>query len=142
MEFYTTVDDELYEELGELVGQKVVYFELWEDSLADELEADGESSEVSEEDTSFDLDLYLDDGIYFQLYSAAFFPNLESEPWQAQENVHKALRELMKNELVLSEVAVDEDDGLVLVFRLHRNRCPCHGRSPRLRGCVSLGTGL
>ena len=62
MEFYTTVDDELYEELGELVGQKVVYFELWEDSLADELEADGESSEVSEEDTSFDLDLYLDDG--------------------------------------------------------------------------------
>ena len=116
MEFYTTVDDELYEELGELVGQKVVYFELWEDSLADELEADGESSEVSEEDTSFDLDLYLDDGIYFQLYSAAFFPNLESEPWQGQENVHKALRELMKNELVLSEVAVDEDDGLVLVF--------------------------
>lgn len=115
MEFFTTVDDELYDELCELVDEKVVHFELWEDSLADELAtADGEFQTAIE--NSFDIDLYLDGGIYFQLYSAALFPRLDGEPLQGEEDVRKELAELIRKELVLSEIAVDEDEGLVLVF--------------------------
>lgn len=114
MEFYTTVDDEMFDELSELVEQKVVFFELWEDSLADEL--DEQSSPAPEEETTFDLDLYLEDGIYFQLYSTTFFPTLDSEPWSGEEFVRKQLGQLLRQKIELGEVAVDEEDGLILVL--------------------------
>lgn len=115
MEFYTTVDDETFDELSELVEQKIVFFELWEDSLAEELESEN-GAQTDEVETSFDLDLYLEDGIYFQLYSVAFFPSLDAEPWSGEESVRKQLGQLLRQEVKLGEVAVDEEDGLVLVL--------------------------
>ena len=115
MEFYTTVDDDLYEELCELVEQKVVYFELWEDSLADELEKGDKSTDVTVEN-SFDIDLYLDGGVYFELYGTLLFTSLDAEPLEGQDATRKMLAELVRKGLTLSEVALNEDDGLVLVL--------------------------
>lgn len=115
MEFYTTVDDELYEELCELVGEKVVFFELWEDSLADELEKVDKSDQAADE-SSFDIDLYLDGGVYFELYGTLLFTGLDAEPLQGQDETRKFLAELVRKGLTLNEVAANEEDGLVLVL--------------------------
>lgn len=133
MEFYTTVDDDLYGELCSLTGEKVVYFEIWEESLADELEV---SQEQPETKCTFDVDLYLEDGIYFQLYGATFFPSLESDPWQGEEFVRKALSDLIRQGIKLNEIAVDEEDGLILVFS------PPDGEKNRTRLYCSVGGWL
>ena len=123
-EFYTTVDDELYDELCELEGQPILHFALWDDSFGEELSAMSDKSDkVAKGSTdnptqiTFDLDLYLEDGIYFELYSVAFFPTLEGEPWQGFETVQSNLRQILRSGLRLEEVAVDEEDALVLVCK-------------------------
>jgi hypothetical protein len=110
---YTTLDDELYEELSQLVGQKIVLVEVWEDSLSTALE--GEEVEP-EQQVSFDIDLYLADGAYFELYSATCFDSPDSEPWQGVENVSARLAAAARQGAALQEVAVDEEDQLVLVL--------------------------
>ncbi len=112
MEFYTTVDDELFAELSELIGQKVVFFEVWEDSLADDLE----KATPTDAPNTFDIDLYLADGIYFELYSTACFLDLEADPWIGQETVRQRLGEMMRVGLELHDVAVDQEDGLILIL--------------------------
>jgi hypothetical protein len=111
---YTTVDDELYDELSQLVGQAVVFVEVWEDSLSSALEAE---EEEPEQQASFDIDLYLADGAYFELYSATCFDSLDGEPWVGLEEVSRRLSAAAKQKAVLEEVAVDEEDQLVLVLR-------------------------
>lgn len=113
MPLYTTVDDELYAELSQLAGQKIVLAEVWEDSLSTALE--GEEVELQEQ-VSFDIDLYLADGAYFELYSATCFDNPDSDPWQGLENVSARLAAAAKQGAMLQEVAVDEEDQLVLVL--------------------------
>jgi hypothetical protein len=117
LSLYTTVDDELYDELSELSGQKVVYVEMWEDSLADALDQ-GETPATAPSATSnhFDLDLYLEDGVYFELYGAQCYADLDAEPWRGLDIAQKRLVGLVKRGLWLEEVAVNEDDGLVLVL--------------------------
>lgn len=110
---YTTVDDELYEELGELVGQKIVYVGFWDDSLADALDQ-AESDPATQ--SAFDLDIYLEDGIYFELYSTFFYPDLNSEALQGRETVSQAITKLGQQGFWLEEIAVDENDELVLVI--------------------------
>ena len=114
---YTTVDDELYAELGQLAGQKVVLVEVWEDSLSTALE--GEEGEPQEQ-MSFDIDLYLADGAYFELYSATCFDSLDSDPWQGLEAVSERLAAVARQGATLQEVAVDEEDQLVLVLAYGR----------------------
>ena len=114
MPLYTTVDDELYEELSQLVGQKIVLVQVWEDSLSSALEGE---EVAAEEQTSFDIDLYLADGAYFELYSATCFDDPEADPWLGLESVTGRLEAAAKQGAVLQEVAVDEDDELVLVLR-------------------------
>ncbi len=123
---YTNVDDELYDELSQLAGQKVVYIEVWEDSLSTALEGEGAAGEENtdkdgEEDEveqiSFDIDLYLADGAYFELYSASCFESPDGEPWQGLDNVSGRLAAAAKGGAILQEVAVDEEDQLVLVLR-------------------------
>ena len=109
---YTTVDDELYEELSELVGQKIVYVGFWDDSLADALDKT-EADPVTQ--SAFDLDIYLEDGIYFELYSTFFYPSLDSEAFQGRDAVSKQMADLGKQGMWLEEIAVDENDELVLV---------------------------
>lgn len=114
MPLYTGVDDDLYDELLQLEGQKIVHVEVWEDSLSTALE--GEEVEP-QEPASFDIDLYLADGAYFELYSAACFDSPDSEPWQGLEAVSERLTAAAKQGAALQEIAVDEEDQLVLVVR-------------------------
>jgi hypothetical protein len=118
MSLYTTIDDELYDEVSELVGEKIAYVEVWEDSLTAALENEATPATTDH----FDLDLYLEDGVYFELYGVQCFSSLEGDPWSEVETVQQRLIGLVKAGLWLEEVAVNEDDGLVLV--LGRNGRP------------------
>ena len=119
LDFYTTVDDEMYEDLAELAGQRVVHVQLWEESISDMLEG----QEVAATSTNAaDLDLYLEGGIYFELYGVLAYRNPEQDPLPDRETVARQLTALVKQGLWLDEVAVDEEDGLVLI--LSRARKP------------------
>jgi hypothetical protein len=111
---YTTVDDDLYDELSQLAGQEIVMVEVWEDSLSSALEAE---EEEPQNQASFDIDLYLADGAYFELYSTTCYDSLEGEPWVGLEEVSRRLTAAARQKAVLEEVAVDEEDQLVLVLR-------------------------
>ena len=113
IDLFTTVDDELFEELNELVGQKVVYAGFWEDSLEDALE---QTETDPADQTAFDLDLYLEDGVYFELYSTVFYPTLDSEALKGRDVVSQQMIEMGKKGIWLEEIAVDENDELVLVL--------------------------
>lgn len=114
MPLYTTVDDDLYDELSQLAGQKIVFAEVWEDSLSTALE--GEDVEEGDQE-SFDIDLYLADGAYFELYSATCFDSPDAEPWLGLDSVSGRLTAATKQGAFLEEIAVDEEDQLVLVVR-------------------------
>lgn len=118
MPLYTNVDDELYAELSALEGQKIVYIEVWEDSLEEALDPEDKEAVPN----SFDIDLYLADGAYFELYSAMCYDDPNGEPWQGPEMVSERMIDLGKRGAVLHEVAVDQDDQLVLVLRYGANQ--------------------
>lgn len=112
-DLHTSLEDDLFAELAELLGQKVVSYSLWEESLADELEpAAGESDAP----LLVDLDLYLEGGIYFELYGAACFPDLESEPLENWMRIESTLAQLVRAGVWLDDIAVDDDEQLVLVL--------------------------
>lgn len=119
LDFYTTVDDEMYDDLAELAGQRVVHVQLWEESISDMLEG----QEVAATSTNAaDLDLYLEGGIYFELYGVLAYRDPEQEPLPDRATVERQLTALVKQGLWLDEVAVDEENALVLV--LSRARKP------------------
>jgi hypothetical protein len=113
---YTSVDDELYDELEELAGQKIVYHTVWEESLADALQ---EPNAAPETQRAFDIDLYLRDGVYFELYGALCYLSLDGDPLQDAETVDRQLAALIDQELWLEEIAVDDEDSLVLLLGRH-----------------------
>lgn len=128
---FTTVDDELFDQLNELAGQEIVFVEVWDDSLSDALRTDAADVHPGaldagnlDADSAFDIDLYLADGVYLELYGAQCFPDLESEPWLERERVKSQLIELVKQGVMLTEIAVNEADGLVLILE--------HSGSPTL----------
>jgi hypothetical protein len=51
------------------------------------------------------------------LYSATCFDSLDGDPWVGLEDVSRRLTTAAKQKAVLEEVAVDEEDQLVLVLR-------------------------
>jgi len=112
-EFYTVVDDETYDELATLAGERIMQLEVWEDSLADALDDQIAAEEL---ESLFDIDLYLAANVYFELYGVQCFTTPDSEPWQGLENVTEQVVNLVKRGLWLIEIAVSEDDGLVLVL--------------------------
>lgn len=117
-DFYTEVDDAMYDELAELSNQKVVHVEVWEDSLGDTL--DGETVALTEQ-TAVDLDLYLEGGVYFELYGVVSYPDLDADPLVGFARIEKQITRLVKQTLWLDEVAVDEEDSLVFVLsRQHK----------------------
>ncbi|MEM7125232.1 MAG: hypothetical protein AAF702_02825 [Chloroflexota bacterium] len=125
MEIITSVSDEIYEELTKLTGQKVVHFILWDESLADavaEKVATGRQQVQFLEDgrnidSSYaDIDLYLQEGVYFELYSAQLFPDIYSDPLPTQEAITTRVSDLIQANVWLDEIAVDEDDQLVLIL--------------------------
>lgn len=113
-QLFTSVDDETYAELEQLAGEKVVHAEVWEDSLGDALEERG----APPTDPAFDLDLYLEGGVYFELYGVTCYADLDGAPLAERDAVERALRKLVKQGATLGEVAVDEEDALVLVLAL------------------------
>ncbi len=120
MEIITTVTDELYAELEKLTEQKVVSFSIWDESLADALAGETDENGKIEgpiaNSSNLDIDLYLQDGVYFELYSAVCFPDLYSEPLNQAEEIESVLSSEIRSGLWLDEVAVDEDNQLVLVL--------------------------
>lgn len=118
-EFHQKVTDELYNDLVEgIEGEKVVGLALWEESLADE--EDG--SVPPEERTIFDLDLYLENQLYLELYATCVFQDPESDPLHGLDQLGKIFSRLVDTGIWLDEIAVTEDDELVLI--LSRNRQP------------------
>jgi hypothetical protein len=113
IDLYTEVDDELYEELADLAGEKIVHVEVWEESLGDVMEDDEDAPPGQ---FSFDIDLYLESGIYFELYSTLCYPTIDSEPWEGLATAQSRLTALVKGEVWLEEIAVDEENALILVL--------------------------
>ena len=109
----TSVDDETYDELTTLIGQRIVHVALWEDSLADAL---AQQAVAPDQQTTFDLDLYLEDGVYFEMYGVACFDDPEAEAWRGLAQSGARLAAFVAGRSQLSDVAVDDDDGLVLVI--------------------------
>jgi hypothetical protein len=83
----TSVDDETYDELTTLIGERIVHVALWEDSLADAL---SERPASADQQTTFDLDLYLEGGVYFEMYGVACF-DLQLT-WVHSKSVNEAER--------------------------------------------------
>lgn len=119
-DFNRQVTDEIYEELvDQLEGKRIVGVALWEESLADDEEArpEPDAREI------FDFDLYLDNRLYLELYGTLLFPDLDSDPLQGLEPVGTMLAQLVERNLWLNEVAVSEEDELVLILGYeHRPR--------------------
>ncbi len=115
----TTVDDDQYEELAQLAGQRIVHVAVWDESLADAL---AEAAAEPEQQEAFDLDLYLEDGVYFELYGVFCLEDIDASPLRGQEAFARRLLSLVNQGVWLEEVAVDDEDGLVLV--LGRDRTP------------------
>ena len=112
-QLYTQVDDEQFDELSELNGQPVVYAAVWEEGLADSLAP--ANSPVNDE-VAADIDLYLRDGVYFELYGTLCYTDLDEPPFADLGQIEAKLQELVSAGAVLEEIAVDEEDGLVLVL--------------------------
>lgn len=113
--FYSSVDDELYEELSQLVGEEVAHIGIWEDSLGDSLPGE-EAGRGGAPTGAFDIDLYLADGVYFELYGVMVYDDPDADPYQESEVLESRVRRLLANGCTLGEVAVDEEDALVLVL--------------------------
>lgn len=113
MPLLTSVDDETYDELAALIGQRVVHVALWEDSLADAL---AERSVDAAQQSTFDLDLYLEDGVYFEMYGVACFDDPDAEAWSGLGPTGARFAAFVAACAQLGDVAVDDDDGLVLVL--------------------------
>lgn len=115
-DFFTTVDDEMYDDLSSLTGQKVVYAELWDESLQDTL--NGATTDPATQ-VAVDLDLYLDGGVYFELYGVVSYRDLTADPLVGFAAIQQHITQLIKQELWLDEVAVDEEDSLILILAQH-----------------------
>jgi len=112
-EMNSRLTDELYEQLeDEVLGEKVVGLALWEESLAD----DEENPTEADERQVFDLDLYLENNVYLELYGAIFFADLDGEPLQGLDRIGTMVAELTEKGVWLDEVAATEEDELVLIL--------------------------
>jgi hypothetical protein len=126
-QLYTRVDDEQYDELSELTGQQVVHVSVWEEGLADAMSSPGQievpqavagTKDDAEGDmeVAADIDLYLRDGVYFELYGTLCYTDLDAAPLTDLAQIEQELQRLVEAGVQLEEIAVDEDDGLVLVL--------------------------
>lgn len=116
-QLYTRVDDEQFDELSELNGQPLVHVSVWEEGLADAMSApENENAVAGEAGVAADIDLYLRDGVYFELYGALCFTDLDAAPLSSLEAIEEELQQLVNAGAILEEIAVDEEEGLVLIL--------------------------
>jgi hypothetical protein len=118
---HRTVTDELYDELVEQVtDQRVVGLAVWEESLADDPEA---GPTPADQRDIFDLDLYVENHNYMELYGVQIYRDPESDPLQGLEQTGKMLSKLVEDGVWLEEVAVNEIDELVLILAQRHEPC-------------------
>ncbi|MEZ4665032.1 MAG: hypothetical protein R2911_46495 [Caldilineaceae bacterium] len=113
-EFFTEVDDDLLEDLAEVTGQQVVSYSVWDESLAAALD------QAQADPAALDIDLYLEGGVYFECYSTLCFITPDSEPLDGLASVDSFMGKTVRKGLWLDEVAVDEENQLVLVLAQKR----------------------
>jgi len=112
-EMSTRLTDEIYEQLEEdVIGEKVVGLALWEESLADEEESVPEADERQ----VFDLDLYLENNVYFELYGVLFFTDQDGDPLQGLDQIGTIVAELTDKGVWLDEIAATDEDEMVLIL--------------------------
>lgn len=112
-EMNTRLTDELYEEMEEnVIGEKVVGLALWEESLAD----DEENRPEADERQVFDLDLYLENNLYFELYGVLFFTDQDGDPLQGLDRIGTIVAELTDKGVWLDDIAATEEDEMVLIL--------------------------
>lgn len=114
IDIITTMSDEMYDELMTLVGERVLNFTLWDESLADALA--GEETEPDEQAVA-DIDLFLEGGVYFELYGAVFYTDPTQAPLSGLTTIQQKLSTLVNDSLWLGDFAFDEDEQLVLVLQ-------------------------
>lgn len=114
---YSRVDDEQFVELSGLCAQRIVHATVWDETLLVGL--DRSAAETWTQDT-FDVDLYLGDGVYFELFGVCCFPAPDAEPWLGYEVVSERLRRLIVGGAWLDEVAIDEEENLILILARRR----------------------
>lgn len=114
-QFYTRVDDEQYDQLSELVGERIVLAAVWEESVVDAL---GDAAPADAASPSADIDLYLACGVYFELYGVFCYTGLDDPPLDDLDLIEEKLTSLVKAGATLGEIAVDEDDALILTLLL------------------------
>jgi hypothetical protein len=121
-QLFTRVDDEQFDELSELNGQPLVHVGVWEEGLADSItpaahaDATAADANMANEGVAADIDLYLRDGVYFELYGTLCYTDLDEAPLADLTAIEARLHALVQEGGLLEEIAVDEDDGLVLIL--------------------------
>ncbi len=94
-------------------AKKIVHIEVWEESMGDVLDEDDEAVPSK---NAFDIDIYLESGVYFELYSTLAFVTVDSEPIEGLETIQTRLATLAQQGVWLEEIAVDEENSLILVL--------------------------
>jgi hypothetical protein len=114
-ELYTVLDDAGREELEELVGLKVVDFDVWEESLSD---TEDEEPVKPEDREFFDCDLLFADGLALELIAAAAYPDPDSEdPIKGIDTITAAIEKFVDQQLELLDFdQADEESPLMLAF--------------------------
>ena len=124
-QLYTSVDDEQYNDLSELNGQPVVHVGVWEEGLAESMASTNSgyaaADDGTEEGVAADIDLYLRDGVYFELYGTLCYTDLDAAPLADLGEIEQQLQQQLKAGLKLLEIAVDEEDGLVVILGRGKN---------------------
>ena len=104
------VDPAALDEMEQLIGQPVARVTVWEESIADAF-GDAEFT-----DATADMDVYLADGVRFELFAVLCYESLDSEPLRDLSDLGVRFAELVMAGLYLDDVAVDTEDDLVLVL--------------------------
>lgn len=117
LEFHTELSEDLYQELVDTVeGERVVGMAIWESSLADE-----EGQEIAPEQRDiFDLDLYLENHTYLELYGVYVHTDPMEPPLRGLDRLGTILSNLVEQGVWLDEIATTEDNELVLILARHR----------------------
>ena len=112
-EIYSQLDDEQFKMLVKTVEEeKIVGLVLWEESIADE----EKEKPALEARALFDLDLYLENNLFLELYGTFIFPDPDNDPLHGWQQTGKILQTLIANGVWLDEIAATEEDELILIL--------------------------
>lgn len=102
--------DEDLAELDQLIGERIARVVVWEDSVIDAL------ADSAPMDAAADMDVYLENGVRFELYAVLCYASLEEEPYESVHELSARFDAMTEARLELADVAVDTEDDLVLVL--------------------------